>query len=42
MNLDVQSLDKYLTYSKEQILKFVAREKGLPKVEGLDAFKGVL
>ena len=33
VNVDVQSLDKYLSDSKEWMLKFVAGEKGLSKVD---------
>ena len=39
VNIEVQSLDKYLSESKEWMLKFVAGEKGLSKVEDPDAFK---
>ena len=48
VNVEVQSLGKYLSESKEWILKIVAREKGiriiagekgLSEVEDLDAFK---
>ena len=39
MNVEVQSLDKYLSESEEWILKFVAGEKVLPEVEDLDAFE---
>ena len=39
MNVDVQSLDKYLNESKQWMLKFVAGEKLLSEVENPDAFK---
>ena len=39
VNVEVQSLDKYLSESKELMLKFVAGEKGLSEVEDADAFK---
>ena len=39
MNVEVQSLDKHLSDSKELMLKFVAGEKALLKVEDPDAFK---
>ena len=32
-------MDEYLSESKEQMLKFVARKKELPEVEDLDPFK---
>ena len=35
----MQSFDKYLSKSKEWMLKFVAGEKRFPEVEGPDAFK---
>ena len=39
MNVEVESLDKYLSESEEWMLKFVAGEKVLPEVEDLDAFE---
>ena len=39
MNLEVQSLDKYLSESEECMLKFVAGKKGLSDVNDSDAFK---
>ena len=39
MNVEVQSMDKYLSESKEWMLKFVAGEKGLSELEHPDAFK---
>ena len=39
VNLEVQSLDKYLSDSKEWMLKFAAGKKGLSEVEDSDAFK---
>ena len=39
MNVEVQSIDKYLSEGEEWMLKFIAGKKGLSKVEGLDAFK---
>ena len=39
MNVELQSLDKHLSVSKEWMLKFVAEEKGLSEVEDTDAFK---
>ena len=38
-NVEVQSLDKYLSESKEWMLKFVAGEKGFSVLEDADAFK---
>ena len=38
VNVEVQSLDKYLSKSKEWMLKFVAGEKRLPEVEDPDEF----
>ena len=37
--MEVQSLDKHLSDSKELMLKFVAGEKALLKVEDPDTFK---
>ena len=42
VNVEVQSLDKYLSESKEWMLKFVAGKKGLSEVENPDAFKNHL
>ena len=42
VNVEVQSLDKDLSESKEWMLKFVAGEKGLSEVEDLDVFKKYL
>ena len=42
VNVEVQSLDKYLSESKGWMLKLVAGEKGLSEVEDLDAFKKCL
>ena len=39
VNVEVQSLDKYLSESKEWMLKFVAGEKRLSEVENPDTFK---
>ena len=39
MNVEVQSLDKYLSKSEEWMLKFVAREKQLSQVKYRDEFK---
>ena len=39
MNVKVQSLEKYLSDSKEWMLKFVAEEKCLSEEEDLDAIK---
>ena len=39
MNVEVQSLDKYLSKSNEWMLKFVAREKQLSQVKYRDGFK---
>ena len=39
VNVEVQSLDKYLSDSKEWMLKYVAGEKALLEVEDPDAFK---
>ena len=41
MNVEVKSLDKYLSEGKEWILKFVTGEKGLSQVEDPDPFKSV-
>ena len=38
-NVEVQSLDKYLSESKEWMLKFVAGEKEFSVLEDADAFK---
>ena len=38
-NVEVQSLDKYLSENKKWMLKFLAREKGWSEVEDSDAFK---
>ena len=38
-NVEVQSLNKYLSESEEWMLKFVAGENGLSEVEDPDAFK---
>ena len=42
VNVEVQSLGKYLSESKEWMLKFVDGKKGLSEVEKLDAFKNHL
>ena len=42
VNVEVQSLDKNHSESLKWMLKFVAREKGLPEVEDRDAFKNRL
>ena len=42
VNLEVQNLDKYLSESKEWMLKFVAGEKRLSEVEDPDVFKRLL
>ena len=39
MKVKVQSLEKYLSESKEWMLKFVAGEKRLSEVENPDTFK---
>ena len=39
VNVEVQSLQKYLGESEEQMLKFVAGEKSLSVVEEPDVFK---
>ena len=39
VNVEVQSLDKYLSESEEWMLKLVAGEKGLSETEDLDASK---
>ena len=39
MNVEVQSLDKYFSDSKEWMLKIVAGEKRLSEVENRDTFK---
>ena len=39
VHMEVQSLDKYLSESKEWVLKFVAGEKGLSEVQDLDTLK---
>ena len=39
MNVEVQSLDKYLSKSEEWMLKHVGGEKPLSEVEDPDAFK---
>ena len=39
MDVEVQSLDKYLSESKGWMLKFVAGEKGFSEVKVPDAFK---
>ena len=39
MNVEVQSLEKYLSNSNEWMLKFVAREKQLSQVKYRDGFK---
>ena len=39
VNMEMQSLDKYLSESEEWILKFVAGEKGLSEVKDLETFK---
>ena len=39
VNVELQSLDKHLSVSKEWMLKFVAEENGLSEVEDTDAFK---
>ena len=39
VNVEVQSLEKYLSESEEWMLKLVAGEKGLSEVEDPDAFK---
>ena len=39
VNVEVQSLDKYLSESEEWVLKFVTGEKGLSEVEDLGALK---
>ena len=39
VNVEVQSLDKYLSESKEWMLKFVAGEKRLPEAEDPDVSK---
>ena len=39
VNVEVQSLDKYLKESKEWMLKFVTGKKGLSEVKNPDAFK---
>ena len=39
MNVEVQRLGKYLSESKEWMLKFIAGKKGLSEVEDPDAFK---
>ena len=39
MNVEVQSLDKYLSESKEWMLTFVAGEKRSSEVENPDTFK---
>ena len=39
MNVEVQSLDKYLSENEEWMLKLVAGEKGLSEAEDLDASK---
>ena len=41
VNVEVKSLDKYLSEAKEWILKFVTGEKGLSQVEDPDPFKSV-
>ena len=42
MNVEVQSLDKYLSETNEWMFKFVAGEKRLSEVESPDTFKKYL
>ena len=39
VNVELHSLDKYLSENDEWMLKFVAGEKGLSEVKDPDAFK---
>ena len=39
MDVEVQSLGKYLSENEEWMLKFAAEEKELPELEHLDAFE---
>ena len=39
VNVEVQSLDKYLSESEEWMLKFFAGKKGLSEVKDLETFK---
>ena len=42
MNVEMQNLDKYLSESKEWMLKFVVGENRLSEVEDLDVCKKLL